>query len=133
MKNKPKLCRFLFSALAVLFWLAVWEIASLLVHLELLLPSPVRVAERLLALAGETEFWAAAGGSMLRLFSCPAYGALRGSACVPLSRCRGAAPPSAEHHQSRSCGFVYPAGAGMDRFSRRTSLHFIPDGVSDRF
>ncbi|HIR46055.1 MAG TPA: ABC transporter permease subunit [Candidatus Caccousia avicola] len=67
MKNKPKLRRFLFSALAVLFWLAVWEIASLLVHLELLLPSPVRVAERLLALAGETEFWAAAGGSMLRV------------------------------------------------------------------
>lgn len=67
MKNKPGFRRFLFPALAALFWLAVWEGASLLVHLELLLPSPIRVAERLISLAGEAEFWAAAGGSMLRV------------------------------------------------------------------
>ena len=55
--------------LTAAFWLAVWEAASLAVDLEFLLPSPQRVAQRLAALAGEAEFWAAAGGSMARVLA----------------------------------------------------------------
>ncbi|MEF2794917.1 MAG: ABC transporter permease subunit [Hydrogeniiclostridium sp.] len=69
MKNKPRLRRGLSLAAAILFWLAVWEAASLAVNLEFLLPSPVRVAERLSVLCREAEFWGAAGGSMLRVLS----------------------------------------------------------------
>lgn len=65
--NKRKIPRGISLALAALFWLAVWEAASLAVNLEFLLPSPVRVAERLAVLAREAEFWGAAGGSMLRV------------------------------------------------------------------
>ncbi|MBO8436573.1 MAG: ABC transporter permease subunit [Spirochaetes bacterium] len=43
---------------AILFWLIVWEIASLLIGEELFLPSPLRVLERLLTILPEPSFWA---------------------------------------------------------------------------
>ena len=38
-------------------WLGVWQLASLWVGKELLLPGPLAVAERLVTLAGTGEFW----------------------------------------------------------------------------
>lgn len=51
---KRSLLRGVFLAL---FWLAVWEVISLIVGAELLVPSPRRVALRWLELAGTSKFW----------------------------------------------------------------------------
>ncbi len=62
------------------FWLAAWEIASLCVSAELLLPSPLNVATTWWALAKTASFWAAAGTSLLRILVGFAAGALVGTA-----------------------------------------------------
>ena len=43
----------------IAFWLAVWEIASLLIGEELFLPSPISVLEALAASAVDLSFWSA--------------------------------------------------------------------------
>lgn len=45
------------AAGAILFWLAIWEIAALLVGKSVLLASPIETAGRLLALLPEGDFW----------------------------------------------------------------------------
>ncbi len=47
----------LIRALAVLFWLGVWQIASMLIGQEILLVSPVRAAETLIDLMRTGAFW----------------------------------------------------------------------------
>ena len=42
---------------AVVFWLAVWQIASMAIHQDLFLVSPVRVVVRLGQLVAERDFW----------------------------------------------------------------------------
>lgn len=44
---------------AIAFWLAVWEIASLLIGEELFLPSPISVLEALVVSAVDLSFWSA--------------------------------------------------------------------------
>lgn len=56
-----------FSLLAAAFWLGLWELAAVFIGQELLLPSPVQVAARLLRLASEGAFWAIVGQSLLRV------------------------------------------------------------------
>ena len=68
------------SRLAVcLFWLGVWQAASLLVAQELFIPSPRRVGERLFALAGNAVFWKAIGATLLRIAAGYAGGMCLGS------------------------------------------------------
>ena len=45
------------AAGAVLFWLIVWEVASLLIGEELFLPSPIAVIVRLASLVPTASFW----------------------------------------------------------------------------
>ncbi len=52
---------------AVVFWLAVWQIASMVLHQELFLVSPVRVLLRLGQLALEPSFWGSIASSLLRI------------------------------------------------------------------
>ncbi len=52
---------------AILFWIAVWEILSLCVGQELLVPSPAQVLVRLSQLLRETDFWRIAASSLLRI------------------------------------------------------------------
>ncbi len=47
----------LWKAGAIVFWLLVWEIASLAIGEELFLPSPSSVVFRLVSLIPEAEFW----------------------------------------------------------------------------
>ncbi len=47
----------LISAAAVIFWIAVWQIAALAVGKSLLLASPVEVIQRLATLVQEQQFW----------------------------------------------------------------------------
>lgn len=63
---------------AVLLWLAVWEIASLVLHQPILLVSPVRVVCRVGELAGEAAFWRSIGFSLSRIAGGFAAGLLAG-------------------------------------------------------
>ena len=49
------------------FWLAVWQVISMLVGQELLVPAPLVVVRAFGRLVGTVEFWAAAGHSLLRV------------------------------------------------------------------
>lgn len=50
-----------------IFWLAVWQAASMLVHSALILPSPVETAQSLVRLAGQSGFWMSSSFSLLRI------------------------------------------------------------------
>ncbi len=64
------------STLAVVFWIAVWQILAAAVGLEILLPSPVTTLETLVSLAATADFWLSCLHSMLRILSGLFTGAL---------------------------------------------------------
>lgn len=74
------------------FWLAVWQVAYLLVAQEILLVSPVHAVMRLVSLAGTRAFWYAVASTCLHVLEgfCAALvvGALLAAACArfPLLR-----------------------------------------------
>lgn len=49
--------RIISTALIALFWLAVWQIASLIVNQPLFMPSPVETFDSLAGLVATTDFW----------------------------------------------------------------------------
>ena len=79
MKNIRKI------VIPLMFWLAVWTLASLAVGKELFLPSPFRVGESLLALAQTAGFWLSVGATLGRVFLGLAWGALMGTALAFLT------------------------------------------------
>lgn len=56
-----------YSALAVLFWLAVWQIGSMALNEQILLVSPWAVLVRLSALVCTLPFWSSIGNSFLHI------------------------------------------------------------------
>jgi len=60
------------------FWLAVWQLAAWRVGVELLLPAPLTVAQRLWALAGTGAFWTITGLSLGRILLGLAWGSVAG-------------------------------------------------------
>ena len=96
--DKPKYKRLLLSAGAVLFWLAVWQIASVAVGQEILLVSPVSAFRRLLELVREAAFWKSILFSLSRIalgfLSAALAGVLGGAAACRLEWFRALmAPP----------------------------------------
>ena len=69
------MCQIVFVAF---FWLAVWQILSLMVHQVILLPSPLETLKTLVRLAGTGRFWASVGKSMLRICAGFLIGTLAG-------------------------------------------------------
>jgi len=59
--------RLLYALAAVLFWLLAWQLISMLVGQELLVPAPALVLGRLAELLGTAEFWVVTGWSLLRI------------------------------------------------------------------
>lgn len=51
------------------FWLAVWFIAARIVHLEILLPSPITTAAKWFSLMGTAAYWTSIGTSLLHILS----------------------------------------------------------------
>lgn len=66
-------------AIPLAVWLGVWQLASLWVGRELLLPAPVSVWESLLRLGATREFWLSAGYTLLRVASGLAGGVILGT------------------------------------------------------
>jgi NitT/TauT family transport system permease protein len=59
----------LLGVAALVFWLAVWQVASLVVGQELLVPSPAVVFGTLGGLLGTAAFWQVTGWSLLRVLT----------------------------------------------------------------
>ena len=78
--------------LAILFWLAVWQIASMAIGQEILLVSPVEAVKTLFSLMGEAEFYLSILNSLLRILGGFALGMLLGVLLAVLSY---ACPPVA--------------------------------------
>jgi len=53
--------------LAIIFWLAVWHIASLIIASPIILVSPVAAFARLFELAADTAFWRSISFSVIRI------------------------------------------------------------------
>lgn len=67
-KEKRKaLRRALIAAASVLIWIIIWELGALIVHNELILPSPVTTVARLFSLAATIGYWRAVGLSILNI------------------------------------------------------------------
>lgn len=75
------------SIFVPLFWVAVWQILSLLVDSPLLLPAPGAVLVRLGELALSAAFWQTAGASLLRIL-CGAVTAVVLGAVLAAACCR---------------------------------------------
>ncbi len=67
MKTSTKTKYGLQTLLAALFWLAVWQAASLLIGQVLFLPSPLDAARALAEMAPAALFWQAVGASLWRI------------------------------------------------------------------
>ena len=57
----------LMPVIAALFWILVWQAASMWLGQELLLPSPLKVMSVLLEFVGRPAFWGAVGFSFVRI------------------------------------------------------------------
>jgi NitT/TauT family transport system permease protein len=57
------------KAVVVLFWLVVWQLASIGIGHSLLLVSPIEVAKTLVILIAEPSFWSTIGFSFVRIVS----------------------------------------------------------------
>ena len=77
--------RFFKFMIPLVFWLAVWQGASLAVGRELLLPGPARVGESLMALARTADFWLSVGATLGRVFLGLAWGTAAGTALAFLT------------------------------------------------
>ena len=69
MARRPKARAVLAGLAAVLFWIAVWQIISMLVAQELLVPAPLVVARTWVRLMGTVKFWQATALSLLRILA----------------------------------------------------------------
>lgn len=58
-----------YRILAIFFWIAVWQIASMKVDKEMLLASPVAVINALVDLAGTNMFWKSIFNSFIKIVS----------------------------------------------------------------
>ncbi|MBQ8396581.1 MAG: ABC transporter permease subunit [Clostridia bacterium] len=93
MKLNPRLRAALGWLGVAAFWLGVWAVAACAVDLELLLPSPIRVVQRLGELVVTADFWRATLASFGRValgaLAALALGSLMavgGALCPPLRR-----------------------------------------------
>ena len=86
-----RLKKILKIALPLAFWLAVWQFLAMAVSLEMLLPTPLAVFQRLTALAVTSKFWLSALFSLLRILAGLVGGTLLGAALAFLTHfCRWA-------------------------------------------
>ena len=54
---------------ALAFWLAVWQVAAVVINQDIVLTSPIQTIQTLFSLAQLREFWVSIGLSLLRIFA----------------------------------------------------------------
>ena len=78
--------KIIWGVLTPLIWLLIWQIISLKVNSEVLVPAPLTVLNRLAFLAKTSAFWLAVGRSVLRIFLGLAFGVVLGVVFACLCR-----------------------------------------------
>ncbi len=84
-KNKNKINRLHTGLGAAAFWLVVWQVISMLVAQELLVPAPLVVLKALSGLVRTSEFWQSAGRSLLRILLGFLLGVIAGSGAAVMT------------------------------------------------
>lgn len=79
------------AAAAFLFWGLIWQLVSYGVGQELVLPSPLRVVQKLSELVGTWPFWLSAGRSLFNVFAGFVAGVAAGTLLAVLTAFVGAA------------------------------------------
>ncbi len=74
-----------YHALAIAFWLGVWQLLSSLIGQEILIVSPVRAARTLLNFLGKASFWRAVGSTFSRILAGFVLAMALGAALAALS------------------------------------------------
>lgn len=78
--NRNKSAGLRIAVPVLLFWLAVWQAAAMIVHKPLLLPGPAETAAALAAMAGKAEFYLNIGWTFFRCMVSMALSFLLGAA-----------------------------------------------------
>ena len=76
--HNKKISSGLLMTLAILFWIAVWQVLSVFLDNSLLIASPLAVVKRIAELAATVPFWASIGVSLGRILVGYAIGAAAG-------------------------------------------------------
>lgn len=90
MKNNA-LKRILYPLIAMIFWLLLWEICSLIIDIELILPGPLKVLNSLISLLMTAGFWKTSLLSVLRICIGFALGVALGTIVAVLTNYSGIA------------------------------------------
>ena len=72
--------------LSVIFWIAVWQIASMKINSSLIIPSPLETVKKTVELIGEEGFLKSCVGSVLRIFFGAVIGIALGTLLAALCR-----------------------------------------------
>jgi len=66
-KENKTISRLVRKTLIIIFWVFIWELSSLFINNEILLPSPKKVFETLIILGAKKYFWISVFKSILRV------------------------------------------------------------------
>lgn len=69
MKKQTKMKKYLYTLLAAVFWIGVWQVVSMIYDMDFVLPSPVRTFEVFIDKVCELSFWSAVGFSVSRIMT----------------------------------------------------------------
>ena len=107
--------------LAVLFWIAIWQFASMYLKQEILLASPVSVVRKLFELIFSGNFWQSVGFSF-------ASGNLSGSVGILVKNSGNPDSTCDRSGQIYTCGIFYYFVPDMDSFEKSVSFYFLSYG-----
>ena len=115
--------------LAVLFWIAIWQFASMYLKQEILLASPVSVIRKLFELSFTGNFWQSVGFSFVRIVTGFLFGYVFGnlSGSVGILVKNSGNPDSTCNcgGQIYTCGVFYHFVPDMDTVQKSVSFYFL--------
>ena len=118
--------------LAVLFWIAIWQFASMYLKQEILLASPVSVVQKLFELIFSRNFWYSVGFSFVRIVTGFLLAVFLGIFLAILaywSKNSGNPDSTCDRSgQIYTCGIFYYFVPDMDSFEKSVSFYFLSYG-----
>ena len=118
--------------LAVLFWIAIWQFASMYLKQEILLASPVSVVQKLFELIFSRNFWYSVGFSFVRIVTgfllAVFLGNLSGNIGILVKNSGNPDSTCDRSGQIYTCGILYYFVPDMDSFEKSVSFYFLSYG-----
>ena len=117
--------------LAVFFWIAIWQFASMYLKQEILLASPVSVVRKLFELIFSGNFWQSVGFSFVRIVTGFLLAVFLGIFLAVLALVKNSGNPDSTCDRSGqiyTCGIFYYFVPDMDSFEKSVSFYFLSYG-----